>query len=318
MSLARRPGVHFILIGVAFFLLERPQRAVPPVAVPAGRLAQLRAELVQQTGAAPSAVQEAALVAQALDEEILYREATARGLDRNDPAIRHRLVEKMRFLKGDDQLDEDTLYREAVALGLDREDTFVRRSLVEKMRLIARRAIPERAPNEATLLAYLARHADRYRQPARMQISQVFFSRAGRGPALERDAAATLAALRSSTPPAPTALGDPLPLAPTAGFLTARELEKLFGAGFASRAVGLEPGVWAGPVLSAYGLHLVRVDAREPERMPSLASVHGQVERAWREEQGEAAYAAFLQRLRETYHVDVQLMASRAATGGQG
>ncbi len=318
MSLARRPAINFILIGVALFVLERAQRPAERVSVPAGRLAQLRAEFIEQMGAPPSPAQDAALVARALDEEILYREATAQGLDRNDPAIRHRLVEKMRFLNADDRRDDDALYREAVTLGLDREDVFVRRALVAKMRLIARRAAAEHAPDEAALQAYLERHADRYRLPARLQISQVFLSRARRGPALERDAAAALAALRSPTPPGLAALGDPFPIAPTAGVLTARELEKLFGTDFASRVKALEPGVWADPIPSAYGLHLVRVEARQPERMPSIASVRGQVERALREEQGEVAYAAFLQRLRKSYDVDIGGLASRVRSGGEG
>ena len=42
------------------------------------------------------------LIAQAVDEELLYREALARGLDEHDVDIETRLVQKMMFL------DEDT------------------------------------------------------------------------------------------------------------------------------------------------------------------------------------------------------------------
>jgi parvulin-like peptidyl-prolyl isomerase len=107
--------------------------------------------------------------------------------------------------------------------------------------------------------------------------------------------------------------------------MTQHDLEKLFGLEFARRAMDLAPGVWNGPLLSAYGLHLVRVEAREPGRLPSLAAVRNQVERAYRLEQGEAAYNAFLRRLRTKYGVDMaqgrsisQPGAAAVSVGGAG
>ncbi len=92
MSFAKRPALHFVLIGTALYLLGRQQSPPATLALSAARVAQLRADLTRQTGAPPSAEQEAALVAHELDQEILYREALARGLDRGDPSIRFRLA----------------------------------------------------------------------------------------------------------------------------------------------------------------------------------------------------------------------------------
>jgi hypothetical protein len=295
-----RPGLHFVLIGATLFLIERERRPAPTLAPPAGRLAQLRADFIRQTGVAPRPADEATLAAQALDEELLYREALARGLGAG-PAIRFRLAEKVRFFNENDRRDQATLYREALALGLDREDAFVRRSLVERMRLIAQREIPDGPPDEATLRAYLARHADQYREPPRVRFVQVFLSRDQRGDGLQQAAASALAALRSATPPALDTLGDPFPVGPIGTLMTEHDIEKLFGTAFASRVMTLEPGAWSGPLPSAYGLHVVRVEAREPGELPSLAALRNQVEHAYRLEQGEAAYAAFMRRLRAKY-----------------
>ena len=303
-----QPGLHFVLIGLALFAIARARRPAPTVAPPTGRVAQLRADFIRQTGVPPRPAEEALLAAQALDEELLYREALARGLGAG-PAIRFRLAEKVRFFDENDRRDQDTLYREALALGLDQEDAFVRRSLVERMRLIAQREIPDGPVNDATLQAYFERHADHYRQPLRVRITQVFLSRDqhgdGRGRDLEQAAASVLAALRSPTPPALGTLGDPFPIGPTGNLMTQRDLEKLFGPEFARRVMDLTPGLWSGPLPSAYGLHVVRVEAREPGRLPSLAAVRNQVERAYRLEQGELAYAAFLRRLRTKYGVEI-------------
>jgi len=321
-----QPGLHFIVIGLALFAIARARQPAPVLAPPTGRLAQLRTDFIRQTGAPPQPAEEALLAARALDEELLYREALARGLGAG-PAIRFRLAEKVRFFDENDQRDQDTLYREALALGLDQEDAFVRRSLVERMRLIAQREIPDGPADDATLQAYLERHADQYRQPPRVRITQVFLSRDqhGDGRVLEQVAASALAALRSPTPPAFDTLGDPFPIGPTGNLMTQHDLEKLFGLEFARRVMDLAPGVWNGPLPSAYGLHLVRVETREPRGLPSLAAVRNQVERAYRLEQGELAYGAFLQRLRTKYGVEMaqghsasQPEAAPVAVGGAG
>src|SRR5438445_8767283 len=111
------PALHFLAMGVALFALERaavPRRPPGPPAPAAGplltpdRLAQLRADFTRQEGTPPTPEQEQALAAQAIDDEILYRESLVRRLD-----------------------------RDALALHLDREDLFIRRMLTTKMRLLA-------------------------------------------------------------------------------------------------------------------------------------------------------------------------------------
>src|SRR5438132_13989200 len=101
------PALHFLVIGVALLTLERVavprRRPGPPLSVAAplltpDRLAQLRADFTRQGGLPPTPSEEQALAAQAIDDEILYREALVRGLDRNDRSVRYRLAEKMRFL----------------------------------------------------------------------------------------------------------------------------------------------------------------------------------------------------------------------------
>src|SRR5207253_5919425 len=97
------PALHFLAMGVALFTLERvaiprrPPGPPPPPAAPLltpDRLLQLRVDFTRQEGVPPTPDEEQALAAQATDDEILYREALVRGLDRDDRSIRYRLAEK--------------------------------------------------------------------------------------------------------------------------------------------------------------------------------------------------------------------------------
>ena len=309
------PALHFLAMGVALFALERvavprrqPHRPPPPVAplLTPDRLAQLRADFTRQGGLPPTPGEEQALAAQAIDDEILYREALVRGLDRNDRSVRYRLAEKMRFLadgqEGEGDGDEERFYQDALALHLDREDLFIRRMLAMKMQLLAERGEEDPAPDDAALQAYLHLHADRYREPERTSLWQVFVSSA-RGPACERDARALLARLRADSTPTSASLGDPFPFGAYVRAESPRELAKHFGETFAAGVVRLPVGEWAGPVASPYGLHLVRVEAREPGRVSPLAAVRARVLAEVREERRRQRLAAAMAALRAKYGV---------------
>src|SRR5439155_448225 len=181
----RKPPVHFVVSGAILFAIGH-RRGAPPrpadrptLVITATRLAQVRAELGAVTASAP-APDERTLVERAVDDEILYREALARGMDHKDPSVRWRLAEKMRFL-GDEETtatpgSEDELYRKAVRLGLDREDAIVRGILVRQMRLLLARVAGEKPPDDAELAGYLERHPDRYVEPGRVTFWHVFLA----------------------------------------------------------------------------------------------------------------------------------------------
>jgi hypothetical protein len=297
-----RPLVRFLLLGGALFAatraLERPP--APPRPVLVVDAAGLRERFTERTGLAPTASDEAALVAEAVDEELLYRDALARGLDRHDRSIRHRLVEKMRFLAGGMGRSAEDLHREALALGLDRDDPVVRRILVEKVRLLLAATAAEE-PAEAELAGHVAAHPERYALPARVRLWQVFV---GASPAA---AARILGTLRAGpvAPAAAGAHGRPFPLGGRVGPSSAAQLARLFGAAFARAAFALPVGEWAGPVASTYGLHLVWVERREAAAAPDLAGVRSRAREAVRAARRPEGVRRALAELRRRYDVRV-------------
>ena len=57
----------------------------------------------------------------------------------------------------------------------------------------------------------------------------------------------------------------------------------MFGRGFFDQVEELPPGLWTGPVGSAYGAHLVRILDSQPARTPPLEEVRSAVLRDWKE-----------------------------------
>ena len=89
---------------------------------------------------------------------------------------------------------EEVMYREALALQLDRDDPVVRRRVVQKLGFMADAQVPVEA-SEQELQSWLDAHPDDYRVEPRYALRQLYFDPARRGPGLDADVAAARAAL---------------------------------------------------------------------------------------------------------------------------
>jgi peptidyl-prolyl cis-trans isomerase C len=272
------------------------------------RMAQLRAGWVQQTGRPPTAEDDRALVDKAIEDEILYREALAHGLDRDDAVVRNRLIELARFVSESPDRDEESLVHEALALGLDRSDVVIRRHLIQTMRLFARQPAVPRPITDTDLREVLEREADRLRTPAAVTLTQVYLNESRRGDAAAGDAQRLLAKLRREriAPDQAPSLGDPFPVGYRLSHASDRDLQKTFGASFAAAIRDVKPAQWAGPIRSSYGEHLVWIEERFPARMPALESVRARLVEELREERGQERLRERIADLRKRYTVRVE------------
>lgn len=267
--LLREPLVHFLLGGALLFALYGSPPATGPerIVVDGARIEQLVLGFTRVWQRPPTADELAGLV--------------------------------------DDFVREEVYYREALAMGLDRDDTIVRRRMRQKLEFLSEDLAALETPDDATLEAWLAEHADAYRIEPRAALAQVYVSRERHGEDTEATARRWLAALRSGE--AADTLGDASLLPETLPLSSAREIARHFGDAFAASVLELAPGEWEGPVASAFGLHLVRVESREPGRAPSLDEVRSAVERDWASAEREKANEAFYQALRGRYEVTVEM-----------
>jgi hypothetical protein len=250
-SLVRAPALHFLLAGALLFAMRSVAEHRRPATA---------------DGATVS------------DDELLYREALALGVDRRDPAVRERLVRLGGFV-GEERDEREAQEAEARRLGLETSDLVVHRHLAEVMRLAAGWLDAADYPTEAELGAYLAAHADAFRAPTRVRFTQVYLARDRHGTTLDADAARLLAELRREhVPPVDAAArGDASLIGATVGPIAAADLDRQLGPGFSASLDDAPVGSWFGPVRSSYGLHLIWIEERTDASVPSFDSVRAQV-----------------------------------------
>ena len=105
VRLLREPLTQFLLLGLLLFVgyhgLGRggdPRGLPRRIELTADDLKQIGLAWIGQGRAAPSPEEMQSLVDARVREEILYREALAVGLDKDDAIVRRRMAQKMEFL----------------------------------------------------------------------------------------------------------------------------------------------------------------------------------------------------------------------------
>ena len=179
----------------------------------------------------------------------------------------------------DEEVREEVYYRGALALGLDRDDAIVRRRMRQKMEFLLDTGAYLREPAAGELEAYFADNEDFYRKGLRLAFEQVYLGEAPE----KKTIASSLDALLSDPQSDPSTLGESSLLPPRLGLSPQNAVDGVFGRGLFDLILELPPGEWAGPIASAYGVHLVRILDRLPARTPPLEEIRDTVLRNWME-----------------------------------
>ena len=74
------------------------------------------------------------------------------------------------------RVSEEILFREAVALGLDKDDEIIKRRLAQKMDFLAADIAALQDPGDAELRAWYAQNSDRFALPPRASFRHLYFS----------------------------------------------------------------------------------------------------------------------------------------------
>lgn len=327
--MGRHPLLHFLAIGAALFAADHAWRAtrppLPPIAaaIPAPRperqsvtlspqqLERLQDDFVRQFGRAPTIEESVGLATLAIDEAVLEAEARRLGLDRGDPAIDRRLIQKMRAVSARPDADDAALLAEARRLGLD-DDLIVRRLLREKLRLALRSHPDDAVVDDEAIRAHIERHQDRYLRPAWVSFAHVFVSTSRRGAEADAHARTLLARLQAGVlPPASEDLSDAFPLGLAFREQPEDALATRFGEAFA-RSVSRAPmSQWSGPHASSLGLHLVRTTARGPGSLPPIEAVRERAALEIRESRAQSRLNEAVRKLRGDYGATAALAAVR-------
>ena len=265
--LLQEPILHFLLIGIALFVVY-------------GKVA------------APNRAATSIVVSEKLIDE-MAREHEARWTRKPSEQELASLV--------DAYVRDEILYREGLALGLDRDDALIKRRVRQKLEVIAEEQGAFKPPSDQDLRAYIDENAGRFLLPATVSFDQVFFDNVGIRPDVERGVAAARVALARGAELTKVGRPSVLPsrVVNTAYDLVARD----FGAQFAIQVEKAPLGQWSGPVTSSFGTHLVRVTARMPATLPQLELIRPIVAREWENERRASARNDSYRKLRDSYTV---------------
>jgi hypothetical protein len=193
-------------------------------------------------------------------------------------------------------------------MGLDNGDTVIERRLAQKVEMLARSLITPAEPTDEILQDWYADNPGAFKQPDLYTVTHIFFDPDRREETTLDDAHAALAKLNElDAVPADFAdYGDRFMLQNYYPKRSELELRKLFGSGFVEQIVELQPGVWHGPILSGYGVHLVLVNEVLLLPPPSYDEVKSEIEELWMAEQIGEMSDRFLDELVSRYEIEVE------------
>ncbi len=271
--LLREPLLHFLLIGAALFAVFHFVRPVTK-ATPSSKQIQLSLDDLTQLAL--------------LFQSQWKREPTTPELER--------LMET--------RIQTEILYREALAMGLDKDDEIVKRRMAQKMQFLAEDAAP-REPTTAELKSWYAKNSDKFAMPKRVSFRHLYFSPDRRAARARDDAVKALAQLDGQPEDAklPESFADPFMFQEYYRDRATDYLSKEFGPQFAQAVANLPTGSWQGPIESGFGWHLVFVDTAIPGRVPDFEEVQPEVKTAWLSEQKALAWGKAYQDMRAKYTV---------------
>jgi peptidyl-prolyl cis-trans isomerase C len=205
----------------------------------------------------------------------------------------------------DQKVTEEILFREAVALGLDRNDEIIKRRLAQKMDFLAADLAAMDEPSTDQLKEWYSKNSVRFALPPHLSFRHLYFSFDKHGEASREAAIAAISVISGKPAGSPEvgSVADPFMFRNYYGDATPEQMAKEFGPDFAKAIFNLKPGSWQGPIPSGYGWHLIWIDSIEPGRVPSFEEVTSAVKEAWLGERYTEVKNTALKEMRSRYMV---------------
>ena len=216
----------------------------------------------------------------------------------------------------DDYVRGEVLYREALKLGLNRDDPIIRRRLIQKMDYLSQGFYDQvKTITEKDLIDFFNGKKEDYRESASATFTHIFISsQMSSSEDNKLEALALLEEVNKESVPFENAgrYGDRFLYNRNYVNRDSDEIASHFGIDFGQQLFDLEAvnpnsiKLWQGPLRSDYGWHLVLVTKIAESRIPTLSEISGIVlADAQREQQAEVKRQA-IGKLRGKYRLDLR------------
>ncbi len=267
----REPIVHFIALGALLVFIHNlwsDWQGVQgrTIAVSASEIERLSQAWASTSGRAPSDKDRDYIIDQYVKEEVLVREAKRLGLDEGDVIMRRRLAQKMDFLIGAESESEDA--------------------------------------SDSELRQFYDENKEQFASNERRSFNHIYLSPEKYGDGIERQARRVLEQLTAGVDW--KSLGDPFIQKRSYAVIPQAEVGRLFGPGFAAALFATKPGEWSGPIGSAFGLHLVKIETIDDALQADFEMIKPQVKEAWRAQQQLELKAQKIDNLVSDYTIIVE------------
>ena len=178
----------------------------------------------------------------------------------------------------DDYARAEVLFREAMALNLDKNDQIIRRRLIQKMDYLAQGFYDESTPlTDADLQTYYEQHRQDYQKAAEATFTHVFISSERRSVNETKAQASTLQQeLNRTETPFENAARHGERFLYNRNYVNRQddEISSHFGSQFQEQLFALEPDErWQGPIQSNFGWRLVLLVKNTPAYIPELMAI---------------------------------------------
>lgn len=206
-----------------------------------------------------------------------------------------------------DHVRNEALSREARKLRLDEGDTIIERRLAQKMTFMVSDLAEDSIPDNQALQEWFVGNQNTFKAPARISFKHVYLSQSD-----DSRAAKILETLNGNDAGNWRKIGDAFMLQREYVDLPSREVVRLFGVDFRNTVFELKArNDWQGPVTSALGTHLVKVERLEPASIPEFAAIRPRVEAQWQEENRKRQNAKAIAEIVSRYHVEIEGLDSK-------
>lgn len=272
-KLLHEPLFHFLLIGLVFFFLFsqlNPNDETTDsknIVITQAKVDAMTASFLKQRGRNPLAKEMQTLIENEIRDELLYREAIALGLDKDDGVIRRRLAQKMKYL-------------------------FEDLAVINK-------------PSDEDLEKFLKENASKFTLPGTLSFYQVYLDPKIHKENLDKETKKVWEHLKIISLENAFSLGDRSLLAYRFSKRRENDVINSFGERFSKKLFKAPINSWQGPFESAYGMHFVYIDSKVEAVLPELTQVRDNVSEAYKRKKVSEANEIFYKSLKNRYKIKV-------------
>lgn len=202
---------------------------------------------------------------------------------------------------------QEVLYREALAMGLDKDDSVVKQRLTQKLKFISSDMMTIDTPTDEVLQSYLDRHVQKYQTPGSITFRHIFFSfEKDSYVSISQKVERLLETLNQKQRDMDIeSAGDVSFQGMAFKEESEFEVDRLFGKAFREKLFAQTKGRWVGPIESSFGLHLIYIDEKVNNKKALLGEVRDLVLRDWAYDERKKLNDAYVENLSKQYEIIV-------------